>query len=232
MGPRGPPPIGEERSHQRRGEGRPGCALAERRPAEQARVDLAARWRPPSDEELDVARLARQRRRLGAQGRALKLTNLDKALFPGRPGEAAGHETGAGPILRLRRSSHARPTWPSGRSTCTATRTASGRPGFWHKEIPALRTRVDRPVAQHRSRTRRDRVVRRGRQLAGARMDGQLRRSGAPPVDVDGRRRAPTHLGVHRHRSWSAELLRRRGRRWPGCTGQHSTTSRWPAVPR
>ena len=102
LGPGGPPRVGAQRAHQRRGQGRPGPDVAVR-PAPGTGVRRAARPR-----RRGAARCRRAARRGGrAQpsgpgppgparaggtwhvfGRELRLTNLDKVLFPGRPGEA------------------------------------------------------------------------------------------------------------------------------------------------
>lgn len=92
-------------------------------------------WQPPTEHELAALD------RLGAQGRwtlagrELKLTNLDKALFPGRDHEPAitkrdlvrYHATIAPLMLRYL---HDRPVnthrYPDG----------ADRPGFWQKEVP------------------------------------------------------------------------------------------------
>ena len=81
------------RAHQRRGEGRPGPAVALRPPAAEASVSLSPRRRDAEDEpdELEGARPSRDSGTVF--GRELKVTNLDKVLFPARAAEA-GHQAG------------------------------------------------------------------------------------------------------------------------------------------
>ena len=87
--PRGPPAVGAERPDQRRGQGRPGPAVA-----------LGPAGRPRAPSPLRPVDRGRDRRRAGTTstpsaaagtwqvfGRELRVTNLDKVLFPARPGE-------------------------------------------------------------------------------------------------------------------------------------------------
>ena len=69
-------------------------------------------------------------------GHDVKLTNLDKVLFPGRGRRAAGHQARPDPLLRRRSRRCCCPTWPGGRSTCTATPTASTARASGSKELP------------------------------------------------------------------------------------------------
>ncbi|MDP8987182.1 MAG: ATP-dependent DNA ligase [Actinomycetota bacterium] len=108
-------------------------------PAGEAAVPLAAgpppSWDPPTHDELDSLDAMGASGRWAVQGREVKLTNLDKVLFPPRPGEAAVAKRD---LVRY----HAviapfmlpylfdRPVnlhrYPDG----------VDRPGFWHKEVP------------------------------------------------------------------------------------------------
>ena len=62
------------------------------RPAAEAAVQLGSgpppTWDPPTDEELAALDALGKAGTWALQGRELKLTNLDKVLFPGREGEA------------------------------------------------------------------------------------------------------------------------------------------------
>ncbi len=105
------------------------------RSANEAKVDLVPSWQPPTADELDSLRALQGAGEWEFQGRVLKLTNLDKVLFPGLPGEepvtkrelVRYHATVAPYMLRYLVD---RPLnlhrYPNG----------AGRPGFWHKEIP------------------------------------------------------------------------------------------------
>jgi bifunctional non-homologous end joining protein LigD len=93
-------------------------------------------WDPPSTDELDALDALDREGHWELQGRALRVTNLDKVLFPARDGEAAvtkrdliRYAARIGPWLlpylwdrpvNLHR-------YPNG----------VDQPGFWHKEVPA-----------------------------------------------------------------------------------------------
>ena len=134
------------------------------RPASEAKVDLVRSWEPPSDAELEALDALKTAGEWEFQGRALKLTNLDKVLFPALPGDepvtkrelVRYHASVAPYMLRYLAD---RPLnqhrYPNG----------ADRPGFWHKALPKYAPDWITRVAQHRSRSRRDRVVR-GRSTA------------------------------------------------------------------
>ena len=108
-------------------------------PADEAeqtlRVDIPD-WDPPSDDELDALRSLGKEGEWELQGRALRVTNLDKVLFPPRPGDSPvtkrdliAYAARIGPWIlpylwdrpvNLHR-------YPNG----------ADKPGFWHKEVPA-----------------------------------------------------------------------------------------------
>jgi bifunctional non-homologous end joining protein LigD len=110
-------------------------------PAAEAEVPLhrwdagAPRWEPVTDDELAALDALRRAGTWSVGGRELKLTNLDKVLFPARPGEAPVTKRDliryhaqvaqcllpylAGRPVNMHR-------YPDG----------VGRPGFWHKEVP------------------------------------------------------------------------------------------------
>ena len=111
---------------------------SDRDPAE-AMVPLgppdASRWSPVSEDELAALDAMGREGRWEVQDRQVKLTNLDKALFPGRAGEP--------PVTKrdlVRYSARVAPfmlpyladrpvnlnRYPDG----------ADRPGFWHKELP------------------------------------------------------------------------------------------------
>jgi len=110
-------------------------------PAAEAMVEVPGAeertWEPPSAGELAALDDMGAAGEWELQGRALKLTNLDKVLFPARPGEApvtkrdlVRYHAMVGPWMvpylvdrpvNLHR-------YPDG----------AERPGFWHKEVPAF----------------------------------------------------------------------------------------------
>jgi bifunctional non-homologous end joining protein LigD len=103
-------------------------------PAAVAAVRL--RWQQPSGDELAALDALRDRGTWSVHGRDLKVTNLDKVLFPGRDGEpavtkreflhyAACIGPTAVPYLTGRALNLHR--YPDG----------AGRKGFWQKELPA-----------------------------------------------------------------------------------------------
>ena len=86
---RGPPAVGAQRPDERRGRRRSGRAVAERRAGRGGRGPAGRRHRgsrrpttswPPSTRSAATAAWS-------VAGRDVKLTNLDKVLFPGRDGE-------------------------------------------------------------------------------------------------------------------------------------------------
>lgn len=107
------------------------------RPAGQAEERLgAARFEPPDADELEALDRIEGGGDWELQGRRLKLTNLDKVLFPARPGEAAvtkrdliRYYASVAPVMLPYLAE--RPVnlhrYPNG----------SDRPGFWHKQVPA-----------------------------------------------------------------------------------------------
>ena len=130
----------------------PGRAVDARRrqPSSGSRCRLVRRRRPTTSSPRSTRSGARARGR--SQGRELTLTNLDKVLFPGRDGDGAGHQARARPLLRDDRARAAARTSPTGRSTCTASPTASTAQGFWQKEAAGGRAGLDPAVAQRRRR--------------------------------------------------------------------------------
>lgn len=105
-------------------------------PAAEAEVPLAPQWTPPSDEELAALDEMGKSGTWTIAGRRLKLTNLDKVLFPGAGGEP--------PVTKrdlIRYSARIAPfmlPYLAGRPV-NAHRYPDGvdRPGFWHKEVPS-----------------------------------------------------------------------------------------------
>ena len=109
-------------------------------PAKEANVRLswavAQTWDPPSEEELEALDRLRNEGRWTLQGRELKLTNLEKVLFPGRGGEApvtkrdfVRYHARIAPFMLPYLAN--RPVnlhrYPDG----------VDKPGFWHKEVPS-----------------------------------------------------------------------------------------------
>jgi bifunctional non-homologous end joining protein LigD len=95
-----------------------------------------ARWEAVSDDELAALEEMGSGGRWELQGREVKLTNLDKVLFPARPGEA--------PVSKrdlVRYSSLVAPYMLPylAERPVNLHRYPDGvdRPGFWHKELPS-----------------------------------------------------------------------------------------------
>ncbi len=78
-------------------------------------------------------RRARQGRRLAGRRQRAQADQPRQAAVRGRP---AGHQARAHPLLRPDRARRCCRTSPTGRSTCSGSRTAPARPGFWQKDIP------------------------------------------------------------------------------------------------
>jgi bifunctional non-homologous end joining protein LigD len=108
-------------------------------PPSEAAVRLAPvtpTWEPPTEDELAALHGLGKAGRWVLQGRELKLTNLDKVLFPAREGEApvtkrdlVRYHAVIGPYMLP--YLYDRPV--------NLTRYPDGvdRPGFWHKEVPS-----------------------------------------------------------------------------------------------
>ncbi|MDQ6697652.1 MAG: ATP-dependent DNA ligase [Actinomycetota bacterium] len=105
------------------------------RPAAEAKVDLPASWKPPTEDELEALDALGKAGEWELQGRVLRLTNLDKELFPGRPGEEPvtkreliRYHACVAPFMLgyLAQRPINLHRYPNG----------AARPGFWHKELP------------------------------------------------------------------------------------------------
>ena len=206
LGSRGPPALGAQRPHQRRGRGEP-------RPV----------WtRDDGEQSTDRRRRARGRDRRRARG-ARRAPGEGDVDGPGSRARADEPRQGAVPRARRRGSPS-----PSATSSATTRRsrrccspTSSDRPLNLHRfpdgveqegllaEAGAeVRARLDHPVGQHRSRPGRERAVPRRRQHARARVAREPRRGRAAPVDVAHPRRPAADVRAHRPRS---RAPRRRG---------------------
>ena len=234
LGPGGPPAVGAQRAHQRRGQGRPGPAVA-LRPAGRAQASIAgpASAGPGRDDELAALD------DLGAQGtwevfgRKLRVTNLDKVLFPGRGRRGAGHQARAaratprgsrrpllpylaGRALNLHRyPERRRPPRASGTSSCPTTRRTGCRAGTTRRPTRAR----PRPTSSSTSRPRWC-----GRPTS-ARWSGTPGRRG--PTDA-----APADVRADRPRPRRADDAGTTCSCWPGCTAPRSSTSACRARPR
>jgi bifunctional non-homologous end joining protein LigD len=105
--------------------------------AAEAEVRLGAgASEPPTDDELAALDEIRRNGPWSVAGRDVKLTNLDKVLFPGRDGEPPGHQARAGAALRDGRAAAA--ALPR-RAAGQLHRYPEGvdRQGFWQQELPA-----------------------------------------------------------------------------------------------
>jgi bifunctional non-homologous end joining protein LigD len=93
-------------------------------------------WDPPTEDELAALDALKQEGQWELQGRPVRLTNLDKVLFPARPGEA--------PVTKrdlIRYAARIGPwlvpyLWDR---AVNLHRYPGGvdKPGFWHKEVPS-----------------------------------------------------------------------------------------------
>jgi bifunctional non-homologous end joining protein LigD len=113
-------------------------APAKKAPAKKAPAKKAppSRWKPPTSKELAALEALSRNGEWEFQGRTLKVTNLDKVLFPARPGEE--------PVTKrdlLRYSALMAPAmlpYLDGRPV-NMHRFPNGadKPGFWHKAVPS-----------------------------------------------------------------------------------------------
>ena len=111
--------------------GRPGPALALRRPGRRGRGVAAAGTAARRGDRR--AREARQGGHLGGLRPPPEGHQPRQGAVPRRP---AGDQARAARLRRPHRARSRCPTSRAGRSTCTATPTAPRRKGFWHKQRP------------------------------------------------------------------------------------------------
>ena len=218
---------------ERRGGGGPASACG-RATARRARAAARRAFARADRRRARRARRAAARRAPGRfQGRELALTNLDKVLFP--------RATAATPVTKrelVRYYAWIAPTLLPYLARASAqpapvSRTASTRKGFWQKQAPQVRARLDPAVAQRRRRRRRERAVPRGRQPAGAGVAREPRRGRAASVDVaDPRRRSARRTRSIDLDPGRGDDLGRAARRSPGCTAPRSSTSACAATRR
>ena len=218
------PRVGEVGPHQRRGQGRAGGDVVEHR-------DLGGADAPTSSPRSTRSGRA-GKWELGEH--TLQLTNLDKVLFPATKPHRAVTKRDLDPPLRHASRRRCSRTSPTGRSTCTASRTASTKAGFWHKAAPVARARLAR-----RGGATTTPIPARPRSTSSS---TRRRRSRGSPTTARssctrGRRRAehaaPADLGADRHRprrvDTSFDDVLRRSR---GCTAPRSSTSALQAMPK
>ena len=162
-------------------------------------------------------------------GRKLRVTNLDKVLFPARSGED--------PVTKrdfLRYSAQIAPTvlpYLTGRAL-NMHRYPGGADtkGFWHKELPSHAPewlpRWNNPAADAGESAHLP-----GRRRTGcARLGGKLWCPGMARLDVIGRATRAANLCVDRSRSWRSHQLGRPPR--PGTATPHRTRPPWCSSPR
>src|SRR5436190_9818745 len=101
------------------------------------RVDVPT-WDPPTDDELAALDALGKEGDWELQGRTLRLTNLDKVLFPGRSGD------GEPPVTKRELIRYAARIGPAllpylWDRPVNLNRFPNGvdKPGFWHKEVPS-----------------------------------------------------------------------------------------------
>ena len=151
-------------------------------------------------------------------GRELRLTNLDKELFPGRDGEP--------PVTKRELICYTARIAP-------VVAAVPGGPPAEHAPLPRRRGRARllaqaaaRPraglgtaLAQPGGQGRREHDLPGGRRAGGAGVGGQLRRAGVARLDRARQRPGQPELRPDRHRPWSGHLLGRRAR--PGPAAPH-----------
>ena len=151
--PRPPTPERGRRPPTRVGRAIAATTVPRRRPAPISAANGLARCRPGDEPATSGPRRpgparrrsSRRSTRLGKEGvwriggHELKLTNLDKVdSFDARSRPRdPDHQARADRLLRADRPDDAAAPAPIGRSTCSGSRTAPARPGFWQKDIPS-----------------------------------------------------------------------------------------------
>ena len=206
LGPRGPPAVGEDRPHQRRGQGGAGGHVVEH-----ARRGSG----PPTTSSPRSTRSARRGSGSSASTPSSSPTSTRSCSPPVRPRRRKAltkrdlirHHAVMAPAMLPYLAD--RPVnlhrFPDG----------VDKPGFWHKAVPKHAPEWLTPLALRRPRQGRDRVVPRARLARGAGVGGELRRRRAAPVDLDRRAPARADLGDDRHRPGHQGHLRRRARARP-----------------
>ena len=200
-------------------------AAAERDPCSGSR-----RWpSQPSDRHDRRARGLEKEGIWVVDGREIRVTNLDKVLFPGRDGETPVtkrdllryHVAGRpDPRAIPRRPRADRPALPErGRAE-----------GLLAEGLPATR-RLDQALDVPPPRGGPEGVRRRrlGRDAGLAGAGGGDR---APPLDEPDRCARPAALRPHRHRSRAGHDLGGGPRRWRACIGRRSSTSACAGYPK
>ena len=170
----------------------------------------AASWAAPTTDELAALDALGKGGQWQLGEHTLKLTNLDKVLFPGRGPTPAftkrdliRHNATVAPVMLPYMAE--RPVnmhrYPNG----------VDQPGFWHKAIPTHAPdwvrRWHNPHADP-GETQDYAVLDSPAALGVGR---QLRRRRAPSVDLDGARHGPPDVGAVRHRSGHGQHVRRCG---------------------
>ena len=171
-------------------------------------------WTGPTEDELAA---------LDALGKAgewtfgehtLRLTNLDKVLFPAKPGRGGAKALTKRDLIR-----HHAVTAPAMLPYLADRPVNLHRYPRRHRQARLLaqggavaRAGLDHSLALRGPRPRRDRVVLRRGLARRARLDGELWRHRAAPVDVHGGRAPSADLGDDRHRPGGQGHLRRRAR--------------------
>ncbi len=175
-----------------------------------------ASWVAPTADELEaLADLPNAGTwRLGEH--TLKLTNLDRVLFPARAGHAAltkrdliRHHTEMAPVMLPYLAD--RPVnmhrYPNG----------VDKPGFWHKAVPSHAPEWLRRWRNVDADPGETGGVPRARLAGGAGVGRQLRGHRAAPVDLDRAQPAPADVGPDGHRSGLRQHVRRRPRPRPAA---------------
>ncbi len=170
-------------------------------PPAEASIELRPPTIPgPSQDDLDALEELGSSGRWDVFGRSLRLTNLDKELFPGRPGapdgvtkrELIGYAARIAPVILPYLAG--RPLnmhrFPGG----------VGVPGFWHKQLPGPRARLGASLGQPRGRAREDNYLPGRRRASGARLGRELRGARVARLDRHDRQPAQPELRADRHR--------------------------------
>ncbi len=180
-----------------------------------------------TDDELAELDALPQRATWTLQGRELALSNLDKALFPGRDGEAP--VTKRDLVRYYARIAPVAPPLPGGSAAQPAPLPQRrGDEGVLAEAGAEPRAGVDAPLGQPGGGRGRERAVLRHRLDAGTGVAGEPRRARAAPVDLACRGPAPPHVRARRPRPGAGDGVGRAAP--PRAPAPHGT--RAPRRPR
>ncbi len=165
--------------------GRPGPAVALRPAGRRGRPSSSKCCRRGADRRrAGRARCVRRGRHVDVFGRELRVTNLDKVLFPAPRAREAGDQARVPALRGADRTDPAAVPDAGARSTCTASQRRRRAQRVLAQGAADARARLAAPMGQPGRRRGRDPHLPGRRRAGGARLGGELRRARVACVDV------------------------------------------------